>query len=50
MSIFGFFFVTSLLRETGWPRKQGILGGETYDTMIVDGVIDQMVDWGAALG
>ena len=50
MSIFGFFFVTSLLREAGWPRRQGILGGKTYDTALVDIVIDQMVDWGAALG
>jgi hypothetical protein len=50
VSILGVFFVTSLLREAGWPRKQGIFGGETYDTLIVDSVIDQMVDWGAALG
>lgn len=50
MSIFGFYFVTSLLREGGWPRKQGILGGEAYDTLIADSAIDQMVDWGAAIG
>lgn len=50
MSIFGFCFVGSLLREAGWPRKQGMFKGEVYDTAIVDTVIDQMVDWAAALG
>lgn len=50
MSIFGFFLVTSLLREAGWPRKQGIFGAEAYDTAIADSAIDQMVDWGAAIG
>lgn len=50
MSIFGFFLVTSLLREAGWPRKQGIFWAEAYDTAIADSAIDQMVDWGAAIG
>ncbi len=36
MSIFGYHFVGSLLREAGWPRKQGILRGEAYDTAIAE--------------
>lgn len=50
MSIFGYYFVESLLREAGWPRKQGLFKGEAYDTTIADAAIDQMVDWAASLG
>jgi|GEM_PF-1781173 len=50
MSIFGYYFIGSLLRDAGWPRKQGLFRGETYDTTIVDAAIDQMVDWAASLG
>lgn len=50
LSIFGFYFVGSLLREAGWPRKQGLFKGEGYDTLIADAAIDQMVNWAASLG
>ena len=50
MSIFAFYFVGNLLREAGWPRKLGLFKGEGYATIIADGVIDQMVTWGASLG
>jgi hypothetical protein len=50
MSIFGYYFVGSLLREAGWPRKRGLFRGEAYDTAIADAAIDQMVDWAASLG
>lgn len=39
MSIFGFHFVVSVLREAKWPRKQGILGREVVDSAIADQVI-----------
>lgn len=50
MSIFGYYFVKSLLRAAGWPRKQGLFKREGYDTAIMDAAIDQMVDWAASLG
>lgn len=50
MSIFGFYFVSSLLGKAGWPRKQGIFRGESYDTLIVESAIESMVEWGASLG
>jgi hypothetical protein len=50
MSIFGFYFVAQLLREAGWPRKQGMFKGQAYDTFMVDVAIAQSVDWAAALG
>jgi hypothetical protein len=50
MSIFGYYFVVSLLDEMGWPRKQGLLKREVYDTTLLDAVIDQMIDWAASLG
>ena len=50
MSIFGFYFVTQLLREAGWPRKQGILKGESYDTVVADAALAQSVDWALLLG
>lgn len=51
MSDFALYFVTALLAEAGWPRKQGFRDkGGSYDTFIVDRALAQSVDWGAALG
>lgn len=50
MSILGFYFVGSLLRKAGWPRKQGLFRAVTIDTAVADLAINQMVDWGASLG
>ncbi len=50
MSLFGFYFVTSLLREMGWPRKQGLFRRVAIDSTVADGAIDQMVNWAASLG
>lgn len=51
MSIFGFYFVTTILRQAGWPKTRGLLNSKlVVDTRIADIVIDQMVDWSAALG
>lgn len=49
MSMFGFYFVTNLLEQAGWPRKKGLFGGAAYDTLIVDKTIDQMLAWSASL-
>jgi hypothetical protein len=50
MSIFGFYFVSGILREAGWPKKQGIFRKEVLDSTILDSAIDEMIDWAAALG
>lgn len=50
MSIFGFYFVSDLLREAGWPKKQGILRKNVVDTKVLDGAIDQMINWAASIG
>lgn len=51
MSIFGFYFVTGLLREAGWPRRKGFFNSTAViDTTMLDAAIDQMIDWAAALG
>ena len=51
MSIFGFYFVSGLLRETGWPRRKGLFNSTAViDTIVLDHAIDQMIDWAAALG
>lgn len=49
MSLLGFYFVHNLLREAGWPRKQGLFGGESYDPSMVDMATVQMIDWAAAV-
>ena len=49
MSIFGFYFVTNLLEQAGWPRKKGLFGGLFCDTHVVDKTIDQMLAWSASL-
>ena len=46
----GFYFFTGLLRETGWPRKQGLFKRLVVDTTVVDLIVDQMITWGASLG
>lgn len=50
MSIFGFYFVSGLLREAGWPKKRGFFKKEFLATIILDETIDQMIDWAAAIG
>ena len=51
MSIFGFYFVTTMLREAGWPRRRGLFRSEAVvDTLIADVIVNQMVDWATALG
>ena len=50
MSMFGLYFVRSLIHEAGWPRKQGLLRAEVFDTLIADQAVEQMIDWAAALG
>jgi hypothetical protein len=51
MSIFGFYFITTILRQAGWPRRRGLFNSEAVvDTLTADAAIDQMVDWSAALG
>ncbi len=39
MSIFGFYFVSGLLREAGWPKKQGFFKKEVLDTTILDSAL-----------
>src|SRR5689334_6584825 len=50
MSIFGFYFVSGLLQEAGWPRRKGVFNKAVLDTAILDATIDQMIDWAASLG
>ena len=51
MSIFGLYFITTILRQVGWPKRRGLFNSEgVVDTLIADVTIDQMVDWSAALG
>lgn len=51
MSIFGFYYVTTILKQAGWPKRRGLFNSEAIvDTLIADATIDQMIDWSAALG
>lgn len=51
MSIFSFYFLTTILHQAGWPRRRGLFSSEAVvDTLIADAAIDLMVDWSAALG
>lgn len=50
MSVFGLYFVGNLLREAGWPRKQGLFGRESYDSIVLDAAMVQMINWAASLG
>ena len=50
MSVFGLYFVGNLLREAGWPRKQGLFGRLAFDSIVLDAATVQMIDWAASLG
>lgn len=51
MAIFGLYYTKNMLRLMKWPRTQGTFKKSQYiDSTIFDSTIDQMVDWGAALG
>lgn len=51
MSIFGFYYVTTILKQAGWPKRRGLFSSKAgVDTLIADAVINQMIDWSAALG
>jgi hypothetical protein len=47
----GFYYVTTLLKQAGWPKRRSLFSSEAIiDTLIVDEITDQMIDWSAALG
>jgi len=51
MAIFGFYFVTTLLKQAGWPKRRSVFNSEAIiNTLITDSIINQMIDWSAALG
>ncbi|MBI5734097.1 MAG: hypothetical protein HY973_04125 [Candidatus Kerfeldbacteria bacterium] len=50
MAIFGQYFMYGLLREMGWPRKEGLLRRDVVDALIFDSVVEQMIDWAAGIG
>jgi hypothetical protein len=50
MSVLGLYFVNGLMRATGWPKKQGFLGKQVIDVLVLDSAIDEMINWGAGLG
>jgi len=51
MSIFGFYFVTTLLKQAGWPKRRSLFNSEAIiNTLVTDSIINQMIDWSAALG
>jgi len=51
MSIFGFYYTSTMLNQTGWPKRRGLFSLDAVvDTTIADIIIKQMIDWSAALG
>lgn len=51
MSIFGFYFINNILIQAGWPKRRSFFSSEpVVDSLIVDTVVDQMIDWSATLG
>lgn len=51
MSILGSYFVNTLLKQAGWPKRQSILNSdEVISSLIADSIINQMIDWAALLG
>jgi len=50
-SIFGFYYVVSLLSIMGWPRRRSLFNSEAVvDSTILDLAIEQMIDWAASIG
>jgi hypothetical protein len=50
-SIFGFYYLVGLLGRMGWPRRRSLFNSEAvFNSIILDGAIDQMIDWSASIG
>ncbi len=50
-SIFGFYYVVGLLGHMGWPRRRSLFNSEAvFNSLVLDSVIDQMIDWSASIG
>ncbi|HEY6541474.1 MAG TPA: hypothetical protein VIZ18_11070 [Ktedonobacteraceae bacterium] len=50
MAIFGYYFITNMLQGTGWPRRQGLLKKEVVNTLLLETIENQMINWAAAIG
>lgn len=50
MAILGLYFTKNMLNQTGWPRKKGVFSKSVIDSAILDGIINQMIDWAASVG
>jgi hypothetical protein len=50
-SIFGFYCVFFLLKDSGWPRRKSLFNSQTIiDSLFLDSVINQMIDLSACIG
>lgn len=50
-SIFGFYYIVGLLGQMGWPKRRGLFNSEgVVSTLVLDGAVDQMIDWAASIG
>ena len=50
-SIFGFYYIMGLLNHMGWPRRKNLFNSEVVvNSLILDSVVGQMIDWAASIG
>ena len=50
-SIFGFYYLVGLLGHMGWPRRRSLFNSEAViNSVILDGAVEQMIDWSASIG
>lgn len=50
-SIFGFYYVVTLLRQMNWPRRRSLFNSEAVvNSLVLDSAVDQMIDWSASIG
>lgn len=50
MSMFGAYFVKTLLEKEGWPKKSGFFNKLIFDPVLFDITVNQMLLWGVSLG
>jgi hypothetical protein len=51
MSIYGLYFTKTIVEQTGAAKRRNVLNSEAVvDTAVLNGIVNQMVDWAATIG
>ncbi len=51
MSFFGYHYIQGMLTATGWPRRKSFISSKAViDSLVLDVIVNQMIEWAASIG